>query len=229
MAAGDVTQQRLLEAAGQIFAEKGFEGATVREICQKAHVNIAAVNYYFRDKERLYIEAVKQACREDAENVPLPEWQSGVPPEVRLRDFIRTVANRLLANNRPRWHTQLVLKEMTQPTAACTEWVQEQIRPLCEILGGILRELLPNVPDNKLRLIGFSIIAQCVYHRVFEPIVTLLVGEEEASTYDVNLLTDHVVQFSFAALGLQRPLRESLGEPQRPAKVSARTKGLFSP
>jgi AcrR family transcriptional regulator len=224
MALSDDTQQRVLEAAGQIFAEKGFEGATVREICQRAQVNIAAVNYYFRDKERLYIEAVKQACHEDAERVTLPEWQAGVPAEVRLRDFIRIVANRMLANNRPRWHTQLVLKEMAQPTAACTEWVQEQIRPLCQVLSGILKELLPNVPEQKLHLIGFSIIAQCVYHRVFNPIVTLLVGQEESATYEVNLLTEHITQFSLAALGLEKPIQEALAESQRRTKVSATRK-----
>jgi AcrR family transcriptional regulator len=210
MAVSDDTQQRVLEAAGQTFAEKGFEGATVREICQRAQVNIAAVNYYFRDKERLYVEAVKQACRDDAERVPLPEWLPGVPAEVRLRDFIRTVANRMLGNDRPRWHTQLILKEMADPTAACSEWVQEQIRPLCQVLGGILKELFPNVPERKLHLLGFSIIAQCVYHRVFKPIVTLLVGQEESSTYDANLLSEHIIQFSLAALGLENPIQQSL-------------------
>ncbi len=206
MAVRDETQQRLLDTAGQIFAEKGFEGATVREICQRAGVNIAAVNYYFRDKERLYVEAVKQACREDAERVPLPEWQPGMSAEVRLRDFIRTFVNRMLGNNRPRWHTQLILKEMAHPTAACSEWVQEQIRPLCQVLSGILKELLPEVPERQVALIAFSIVGQCVYHRVFRPIVTLLVGEEEALTYNAELLAEHITTFSLAALGLEKPI-----------------------
>jgi AcrR family transcriptional regulator len=206
MADRDETQQRLLDTAGQIFAEKGFEGATVREICQRAGVNIAAVNYYFRDKERLYIEAVKQACREDTERVPLPEWPAGLSAETRLRDFIRTLVQRMIGNNRPSWHTQLVLKEMAHPTAACSEWVQEQIRPLCQVLGGILGELLPGVPEKQIRLIGFSIVSQCIYHRVFKPIVTLLVGEEEVLTYDAELLAEHITRFSLAALGLETRL-----------------------
>src|SRR6516165_2903265 len=150
------TQQRLLHTAGEIFADKGFEGTTVRKICKAAKVNIAAVNYYFRDKERLYIEAVKYACREDNERVPLPDWPPGVAAETRLRDFIRTVADRMLGNHHQRWQTQLILREMAHPTAACTEWVQEQIRPTAKVLGEILKELLPNASDSTINLIGFS-------------------------------------------------------------------------
>jgi AcrR family transcriptional regulator len=208
MAPTDDTQQRLLQAAGEVFADKGFEGTTVREICQKAKVNIAAVNYYFRDKERLYIEAVKQACREDNERVPLPDWPADFPAATRLREFIRTVAQRMLGNNHPRWHTQLILREMAHPTAACSEWVQEQIRPNATVLGGILKELLPNASDSTILLIGFSIMGQIVFHKAFRPVVTHLAGEKESTAYDAELLAKHITRFCLAALGLEKPLGE---------------------
>ena len=57
----DITsRQRLLAAAGEVFAEKGLKGGTVREICTRAEANLAAVNYYFRSKEELYEEIVKR-------------------------------------------------------------------------------------------------------------------------------------------------------------------------
>ncbi len=52
------TRQRLLETAGQVFAEQGFRAATVRDICRRAGANIASVNYHFGDKERLYSEVL---------------------------------------------------------------------------------------------------------------------------------------------------------------------------
>src|SRR6266481_4278091 len=52
---------RLLEAAGQVFAEKGFDRATGKEICERAGTNTAAVNYYFGGMEGLYAAVVWEA------------------------------------------------------------------------------------------------------------------------------------------------------------------------
>lgn len=56
-------RDRLLAAGLKIFAEKGFSGATVREICDEAGSNIAAINYYFGDKVGFY-QAVREYARQ---------------------------------------------------------------------------------------------------------------------------------------------------------------------
>jgi AcrR family transcriptional regulator len=210
MLAHDDTHERLVDAAGRVFAEKGYEGATVREICQLAAVNLAAVNYYFRDKERLYIETVKSSCQGQAEQFPLPEWPKGTPAVAKLRDFIKTLVRQMVdhASLQSEWHRQLLLREMAQPTAACAEMVREVIRPKAEVLSGILGEFLPDVPERKRWLIGFSIVGQAFFHRMAWPIVSTLVGEEEHRAYDATLLTEHITQFSLAALGLAEPIRK---------------------
>src|SRR5579863_8760694 len=57
------TRERLLETAGEIFAEKGFDRTTSKEICARAGANIAAVNYYFVSIEELYADVLEEAQR----------------------------------------------------------------------------------------------------------------------------------------------------------------------
>jgi len=203
---------RLLDAAGQIFADKGFKGGTVREIIQRAGVNIAAVNYYFRDKEGLYVEAVKAAACGPATPANLPEWPAGTPAEVKLADFIRFEVRYILDGHSKPWHRQLMMQELARPTPACAELVASRIRPRAEALGAILQELLPDVPRERRNLIAHSIVGQCVFHRLAQPIVALLVGEEEYRTYDVDCLAEHIIAFSLAALGLAPPIGAGKGE-----------------
>jgi AcrR family transcriptional regulator len=113
---GDDPRDRILAAAGREFAERGFEAATVRDICLAAGVNVAAVNYYFGEKRRLYIESVKHAHRERERQVPEPRWEPGTPPERKLRDFVGNLLERMLGFGQPDWQVRLMLRELLHPT-----------------------------------------------------------------------------------------------------------------
>src|SRR4051794_20488688 len=138
----DSVRDRIVSAAGEIFAERGFDGTTVRDICQRAGANIAAVNYYFGDKQRLYVEAVVRAHRWRMEQARLPDWSDNTPAETKLADFITTFIRRVRSGPEDTWHTKLMMREMAHPTAACAELVQSSIRPQFDMLLAILGELL---------------------------------------------------------------------------------------
>src|ERR1044072_8151716 len=99
----DTTRERIAEAAGEIFAERGFDGTTIRDICQRAGANVAAVNYYFGDKQRLYVESVSQAHRWGMEQFPLPPWSGDTSPEAKLGDFIATFVRRVRSGPGATW------------------------------------------------------------------------------------------------------------------------------
>ena len=77
--ASATTRVRLLEAAGEIFASEGFDGATVRSICARADANVAAVHYHFGDKESLYREVVDYAFAQLHERFPRPALKRAQP------------------------------------------------------------------------------------------------------------------------------------------------------
>src|SRR5262252_7045142 len=104
MSSVDATKARLLDAAGEEFAEKGYDAATVRSICARAGANVAAVNYHFGDKEQLYTHAVIEAHRCGVEMPDESELFRGEPPD-QLRRYVRHFLSRILAiDHEQGWH-----------------------------------------------------------------------------------------------------------------------------
>jgi AcrR family transcriptional regulator len=199
------TEHRLLDAAGRVFAEKGFDAATVRDVCERAGVkNVGAVNYYFRSKENLYEAAVRNAFRCRMAHTAAPEWPAGTPPVVKLRQFIRGAVKSMLDDFAEPWQMQLLMRELSHPGPVGEGIVRDYMRPVYERLWSILREVLPPGADERtVHLIAFSILGQCFYHRVGRPVMRRLVGEAEHDTYDPERIAEHVARFSLAALGLE--------------------------
>jgi len=207
----DDPRDRILRAAGQEFAEHGYEAATVRDICLAATVNVAAVNYYFGDKKRLYIESVKHAHEERVRQVPLPEWADGTPAEQRLHDFIDNMLERMLGFGQPPWQVRLMMREVLHPTEACRELVEDYIRPHFALLVAILDELCDGrLAQPELRRVAMSIIGQCFLYRAAGDVVGMLVPRQEIeSLHTPRQLADHITRFSLAALGVADALPET--------------------
>jgi AcrR family transcriptional regulator len=206
----DPTKARLLDAAGQEFAEKGYEGATVRAICDRAHVNLAAVNYHFGDKEMLYEQAVLEAHRCGGELPPesIPE----LSPAESLRQFIHHFLSNVVALRGSTWHHTLILREMATPTRASEVLVREAIRPRFERLSGIIRRICPEADDRRIHALSFSVVGQCLHYKLAKSICEQVVGLEAFARLDLEYLTDHITHFTLAALGVVPPFHPA-GEP----------------
>lgn len=63
------TREKILHIAHGLFAEKGFNGVSVREIAKEADVNIAAINYHFGNKETLYGETIRSSSSKVGEDI----------------------------------------------------------------------------------------------------------------------------------------------------------------
>ena len=91
-------RQKIIDAAGDTFGSQGFKAATIRQICQAAGVNVAAINYHFGGKKELYRTVVEDLLTQTFARYPLNEGVSAdSPPEARLRALIRGMLQRLLS------------------------------------------------------------------------------------------------------------------------------------
>lgn len=197
----DPTRDRIVEAAGEMFAERGFEATTVRDICHSAGANLAAVNYYFGDKQRLFVQAVLKAHRWRMDQAALPDWTADTPPREKLTDFIATFIRRVRTGPKDTWQNRLIMREMMRPDAACAEVVRDSIRPQFELLLGVLRALLPEETSTEtLHLTAFSIVGQCLFYHFADPVVRHLIDDGEYADFGVEKLAQHIASFSLAAL-----------------------------
>src|SRR6478752_3282152 len=115
-------REQIIETAMQLFAEKGFEGASIRDIAEKASVNVAMVNYYFGTKEKLFekiIEYKSSATRglldeilHNASLTPIRKIEAIIDSYIEKlfthRMFHRLVQQELILNQRENLQTSIV-------------------------------------------------------------------------------------------------------------------------
>ena len=196
------SRDRILEAAGEVFAECGFRSATIRRICQRAGVNIAAINYYFGGKEKLYSEVLRHWSEYALRKYPLLlGLGEEAPVEEQLKAFVRSLLFRLLDKGKPAWFGKLMAREMTEPTQAFERLVKEVVRPRDRILASIVQKKIgTSVDEERIRLVCASIIGQCIYYYNARAIMARLYRRDVSKAGEIERIANHIVQFSLRGL-----------------------------
>lgn len=198
----DPTRDRILQAALEIFAERGFKPATVRDICARAGVNVASVNYYYRSKEALYREALVYSFKEADRKYPQMAFaDASLSPEDRLQLFIRTLLLRLMDDGQLGFHAQLMAREIAEPTGALDYIVERVMRPRF----GVLRDIIPLIAGPGWEAVDidrfiYSILGQCLVYRHSRPLVERLCPGIIASPAAIEHTAEMIFRFSLAAL-----------------------------
>jgi AcrR family transcriptional regulator len=202
------TRERLLQAAMEVFAERGFEAATIREICRRANANVAAVHYHFGDKQRLYtaiFDTMFTLLRERRRSF-LP---GNAPPQKRLRIYIRALFEEIFdCNGDAARCTQLsaiYLKEMARPTEILDRVVADHMRRDAEELYSIVGSLLgEDCATTEVINCSASVIGQILYYYQAEPIISRLHPDREPVPMRIDELVDHIWHFSLGGIYYHR-------------------------
>ena len=180
------SRERLLNAAGEVFAERGFRRATVREICRRAHVNVASVNYYFKGKEDLYADVLEFAYRQARQKYPEsdPSGQADTP-QIRLSRFVRILLMRILDEGRPAWFGKLMAREIVEPTGALDRVI--------EIVG-------TRPGDAEIRRHVFSILGQCLFYRHARPVIARIYPDVRYDAAEIERTARHIATAALSAM-----------------------------
>ena len=196
---GMSTRTIVLEAAGQVFAERGFAEATNKEICERAGANGAAVNYYFGGKDRLYEEVLVEAHRqmvslEDLEQI----ISSDCAPEEKLRSFFLRMLQ-TIASSQELWGIKIYLRELASPSSFVTKAMTTTVLPKADKLRSLIQEVtgFPWGSERLQRATAFVVIP-CISLIMFPKALRTLVLPASASNSD-GLLED---MLTYALSGL---------------------------
>ncbi len=195
-----MTKQKLIEAAGEVFALKGFRDATVRDICEKAGANVAAINYHFGDKEKLYAEVFRYVHEVDCQ-VSEQTYLHVKCPKEGLRLYIETMLKKMLMPGKFSWKGTLMAREMVDPSPVLDEVVKTWVKPLADELNRIVSEIIKQPTDSMaVRLCASSVFGQIFFHKHGQQINRRLYSDLNYSEDQISLLAKHVFDFSIAAL-----------------------------
>lgn len=201
----DVTKEKLLAAASDVFLEKGYRDATVAEICARAEANIASVNYHFGSKETLYQEAWRHSFAQSIEAHPQDGGVSETAPaEERLRGQMTALIERIADENTKDFFISQM--EFVNPTGLLAEVMRSEFVPLREKTLAVVRELLgPQATDRQVAYCETCIISMCLHpllvHRVRKRAKK---NDMPVVIDDLGAFAEHVTTFALAGLAAVR-------------------------
>lgn len=172
---GATTKAQILEAAGDVFAEKGFDRATGKEIAERAGSNSAAVNYYYGGIEGLYADVLVEAHRRLLTyDKLLALAESPGEPIEKLKSLIGMIARRITGPESSSWALRVLSREILSPSSVFPVLVKREIIPKKLVVTGIIGEILGKPHDD-------PVVTRCTLN-VIAPFAMLLVGNRQIFT-----------------------------------------------
>lgn len=220
---GDATRLHLIETAGKVFAERGLAEATSKEICERAGVPLASVNYHFGSRDGLY-EAVLIAAHQQL--IGLEEMMALVQdieePQARLRTVL-THFVRFATNANAPWGFRVVLREIMTPSAAMPALIEKAVRPKAQFMRGLVSEVMGLPPEHPSaqRGVVFALL----------PCLAIMVIPKEIpakllpALKETDALAEELMCYVMAGLAAMASAQKAAANPSRsPARPARREK-----
>src|SRR5580658_5570447 len=145
----EVTRERIMKAAERLFAERGYDGTSIRAIVAKARVNQAAINYHFDGKDGLYREVLRAAFRALTEHqLDHAAETKAMSREAALAEFIRRQLWPLVGRDEYSRHMRILNWETVRPTAVFRKLLSEEAAPFMGLAVELVRRFQPEADQR---------------------------------------------------------------------------------
>ncbi|MCH7929544.1 MAG: CerR family C-terminal domain-containing protein [Proteobacteria bacterium] len=210
---GAASRARILEAAGKLFADQGYDAVSTRALAKAARVNLSAIGYHFGGKAGLYQEVLRQLIV-DSEPIMGPAAEGlrmGVAgargDKAKLAEvmagFIRHLLGAVLRDERMRWPMALMLREFHQPSPWFPMLLEQRIHPLHNAVAGLVGAATGRRPDDaETRLLTAVLIGQCMALGAARRVVWARLGWDAYTPERVEFIVRTLTPAVLAMFGL---------------------------
>src|SRR5262245_5953661 len=202
------TKARLIAAATELFAARGFHATTVRDIAGRARVNVASGNYHYGSKKALYVEVlrdqfagIRSMLRRRGASVAPTALAGLARPALEKLLLARVQAMlELLLGPPPAPHAALMQREMCDPSEALPVIVNEFIVPMVDEMAEIVAHLAPGLDRRAVERSVYSIAGQALFYQVVQPAMLFKHGWKAYPRGFTRKIAAHITRFSLGGL-----------------------------
>ena len=200
------SKSRILEAATTLFAQKGFDGTSIREICKKANVNLCMISYYWGGKQELYNGIIENLLEKQI------EYSKGFldlnknPKDMSIDEctsLLTTIADKFVDffyTNISSDLIVLLLKEQQRP-----DFIVKS--PVLDYMRSVVARVLNREPDDRLVIFKtLFMLSQVNSPRILPAFSLRQLGQKDFSKEDIKIIKENV------KLYINAVIKESLYE-----------------
>ncbi len=195
---------RLLNAAEELFADKGLDATSIRDLTTKAHCNLALVNYHFGDKKQLYEELFRERLRKmrdsrlsAVERVMTDKNNRSL--EKLLRAYAIAFLEPFADRGRSERFMRLFARELVDQQLPKSMFIEEMAAPVMKSLEEALNVICPKLEKHDVQMNIHSIVGQLVHVMHLKTMFEDRHAQAVAA-FDVDEAIDHIVKFSSAGI-----------------------------
>ena len=199
-------EEKILEVAADLFSEYGYDATSIREICSKAKVNVASVNYHFKGKLGLG-QAVIDYLFEGYENhlallFPEGEIRNAEEWGNRLKSFIYNfISMNEETDSKLYYRSKLIFKELDNPSDLFETIYTKHLYPFQKkMLGYIKLALSEDVTEQEVTMWFITILSQCVMFRKKIYANTEIQPIDLSKDENVKMVAEHIANTVLSSL-----------------------------
>lgn len=206
---GDRTKDRLIDAAGELAAERGFGSVSTRDIAKRAGENVGSIHYHFGSKDGLFEEVVNLALKPQVDNPlsrVLADYEGSLDdPAVKaeaVRRGIRWFMETVFSLDRPKWCCRVIYQLLRLQGPLRDLLTVKVMDPSSKAFESLLRTVDPSMSATEAVCELLVICAPIFFHADYSDVVVRKLGVNGLEPSYLDRLERRIVERSLWALGL---------------------------